>query len=149
MYAILVSVSGGYLPERGMLLTRYAPFRRSPSGNIAIPHAAPRLACVKPAASVHPEPGSNSSLYNMNLYLSSSTLFIHFGINALLASLSFISSLSMISFFFSRSLAPFLLSPLVLCLISRTGLQRYCFFLNLQIFSELFYNFLTTKNPFL
>ena len=32
-------------------------------------HAAPRLACVKPAASVHPEPGSNSSLYN--LYISS------------------------------------------------------------------------------
>ena len=26
-------------------------------------YAAPRLACVKPAASVHPEPGSNSSLY--------------------------------------------------------------------------------------
>ena len=25
--------------------------------------AAPRLACVRPAASVHPEPGSNSSLY--------------------------------------------------------------------------------------
>ena len=24
----------------------------------------PRLACVKPVASVHPEPGSNSSLYN-------------------------------------------------------------------------------------
>ena len=31
-------------------------------------HAAPRLAGVKPAASVHPEPGSNSSLYNF-LYL--------------------------------------------------------------------------------
>ena len=44
-----------------MLLTRYAPFRRSPPG-IAT-RAAPRLACVKPAASVHPEPGSNSSLY--------------------------------------------------------------------------------------
>ena len=28
-----------------------------------LPRAAPRLACVKPAASVHPEPGSNSSLY--------------------------------------------------------------------------------------
>ena len=26
----------------------------------------PRLACVKPAASVHPEPGSNSSLYIVN-----------------------------------------------------------------------------------
>ena len=30
-------------------------------------HAAPRLACVKPAASVHPEPGSNSSLYNFSI----------------------------------------------------------------------------------
>ena len=27
------------------------------------PPAAPRLACVKPAASVHPEPGSNSPLF--------------------------------------------------------------------------------------
>ena len=26
-------------------------------------HATPRLACVRPVASVHPEPGSNSSLY--------------------------------------------------------------------------------------
>jgi hypothetical protein len=26
-------------------------------------NAAPRLACIKPAASVHPEPGSNSPLY--------------------------------------------------------------------------------------
>ena len=34
------------------------------------PRAAPRLACVKPAASVHPEPGSNSSLY-IHLSLSS------------------------------------------------------------------------------
>src|SRR5690606_31033321 len=28
----------------------------------------PRLACVKPAASVHPEPGSNSSSYNLKSY---------------------------------------------------------------------------------
>ena len=33
--------------------------------SLLTPHAAPRLACVKPAASVHPEPGSNSSLYNL------------------------------------------------------------------------------------
>ena len=46
-----------------MSLTRYAPLRRSPA-SIAGP-AAPRLACVKPAASVHPEPGSNSSLYEL------------------------------------------------------------------------------------
>ena len=65
----LVAVSAGYPPGTGMLLTRYAPLRRSPPTSIATRpsiatrRAAPRLACVKPAASVHPEPGSNSSLY--------------------------------------------------------------------------------------
>ena len=53
-----------------MLLTRYAPLRRSPAECIATSPAAPRLACVKPAASVHPEPGSNSSLYNLYINLS-------------------------------------------------------------------------------
>ena len=47
----------------GRLDTRYAPVRRSPSIKASFDHAAPRLACVKPVASVHPEPGSNSSLY--------------------------------------------------------------------------------------
>ena len=32
------------------------------AARVLLPRAAPRLACVKPAASVHPEPGSNSSL---------------------------------------------------------------------------------------
>ena len=42
----------------GRLHTRYSPVRRShPEGDL------PRLACVRPVASVHPEPGSNSSLY--------------------------------------------------------------------------------------
>ena len=31
--------------------------------SVLLHHAAPRLACIKPAASVHPEPGSNSSSY--------------------------------------------------------------------------------------
>ena len=43
--------------------TRYSPVRRSPSYLASQIHAAPRLACVKPVASVHPEPGSNSSSY--------------------------------------------------------------------------------------
>ena len=60
-YGVLRTVSSDYPPPQGMLLTRYSPFRRSPPG-IAT-RDAPRLACVKPAASVHPEPGSNSSLY--------------------------------------------------------------------------------------
>ena len=34
--------------------------------------AAPRLACVRPVASVHPEPGSNSSLYISFLFFYSS-----------------------------------------------------------------------------
>ena len=53
-----------------MSLTCYAPFRRSPPTGIATCRAAPRLACVKPAASVHPEPGSNSSLYSFLFYFS-------------------------------------------------------------------------------
>ena len=41
------------------------------AARILLSRAAPRLACVKPAASVHPEPGSNSSLYIH--FISSST----------------------------------------------------------------------------
>ena len=42
----------------------YALLTRAPVAvRVLLLHAAPRLACVKPAASVHPEPGSNSSLY--------------------------------------------------------------------------------------
>ena len=42
------------------------------------PSAAPRLACVKPAASVHPEPGSNSSLYNTHISSSTPTTYSSF-----------------------------------------------------------------------
>ena len=61
-YGVLGQISLGYPPVRGRLHTCYSPVRRSPARNVAIPSAAPRLACVKPVASVHPEPGSNSSL---------------------------------------------------------------------------------------
>ena len=40
------------------------------AARVLLPRAAPRLACVKPAASVHPEPGSNSSLYIHYIFLS-------------------------------------------------------------------------------
>ena len=59
----LIRLSAGYSLVRGRLDTRYSPVRRSPSKLASKLHAAPRLACVKPVASVHPEPGSNSSLY--------------------------------------------------------------------------------------
>src|SRR6478672_3441148 len=61
-YPVLITVSGGYPKARGRLLTCYSPVRRSstPKGLSA------RLACVKHAASVRPEPGSNSPSKNPN-----------------------------------------------------------------------------------
>ena len=55
-HPVLITVSGGYPRAQGRLLTCYSPVRRSstPKGLSA------RLACVKHAASVRPEPGSNS-----------------------------------------------------------------------------------------
>ena len=64
----LIRLSTGYSWVRGRLDTRYSPVRRSPSLVASNQHAAPRLACVKPVASVHPEPGSNSTLYNFYLH---------------------------------------------------------------------------------
>ena len=59
-YSVLAPVSEGYPKVWGRLLTCYSPVRRSstPKGLSA------RLACVKHAASVRPEPGSNSPLKN-------------------------------------------------------------------------------------
>ncbi len=55
-YPVLDLVSQAYPRTKGRLLTCYSPARRSstPKGLSA------RLACVKHAASVRPEPGSNS-----------------------------------------------------------------------------------------
>ena len=50
--------------------------RRSPSISIATYHDAPRLACVKPVASVHPEPGSNSSLLKLFYIFAQNLVFI-------------------------------------------------------------------------
>ena len=67
-HAVLVRISPGYPPVAGWFHTRYSPVRRSPSFEASFKNAAPRLACVRPVASVHPEPGSNSSLYYFFLY---------------------------------------------------------------------------------
>ena len=62
MYGGLARLSPGCPPDGGRLHTCYSPVRRSPAAKASFRPAAPRLACVKPAASVHPEPGSNSPL---------------------------------------------------------------------------------------
>ena len=62
-HAVLAAVSSCYPPRIGRLLTRYSPVRHSV---ISLPPRRTsqkcfvRLECVKHAASVHPEPGSNS-----------------------------------------------------------------------------------------
>ena len=60
--SITTELSKGYPSVVGRLDTCYSPVRRSPSIKASFDDAAPRLAGVKPVASVHPEPGSNSSL---------------------------------------------------------------------------------------
>ena len=68
-HAVLAAVSGCCSPRIGRLLTRYSPVRHSV---ISLPPRRTsqkcfvRLECVKHAASVHPEPGSNSL---KNLYI--------------------------------------------------------------------------------
>src|SRR5205807_3213843 len=58
-YAELASLSRSYSPPKGRLPTCYAPVRRAPP---VLLQARTRLACVKHAASVRSEPGSNSRL---------------------------------------------------------------------------------------
>ena len=58
-YAALAILSDCYPPPKGRLSTCYAPVRRFTQGRS--PFLA-RLACVKPAANVRSEPGSNSPI---------------------------------------------------------------------------------------
>ena len=53
----------------GRLHTCYSPVRRSPAEQASLFPVAPRLACVRPVASVHPEPGSNSPLFLFQLFV--------------------------------------------------------------------------------
>ena len=62
-HRVLIRLSPGYPLLRGRLDTRYSPVRRSSARKASFSPVTPRLACVKPVASVHPEPGSNSTLY--------------------------------------------------------------------------------------
>ena len=58
-YAVLAPVSRSYSPLKGRLVTCYSPVRHFTHGLL---HFLVRLACVRHAASVDSEPGSNSRL---------------------------------------------------------------------------------------
>ena len=64
-YAVLAIVSNSYPPLQGGLPTRYSPVRHSSTQQKL--SFSVRLACVKHAASVRPEPGSNSPNKNKNV----------------------------------------------------------------------------------
>ena len=116
----------------GRLHTRYSPVRRS-SASIATP-VTPRLACVKPPASVHPEPGSNSSLYIVLIPLRVILISMFMLAITLPYLLPFlITSLSM------NSLLPRFSSPSFFL-----GLQRYLLFFSLQIFFSFPITFFST-----
>lgn len=65
-YAVLARVSPGCSPLPGRLPTCYSPVRRSTRSRS--PFRA-RLACVRHAASVHSEPGSNSPVESLSIRL--------------------------------------------------------------------------------
>ena len=115
-----------------MLLTRYAPLRRSPASGIATKPAAPRLACVRPAASVHPEPGSNSSLYILSLLLDPTVPRIYRSVDGLFKPLTFHSNTTLIF----KELSFGALS--VQAFISQTGCKDMRHFFIYQIFSSFF-----------
>ena len=54
-YGALITVSSGYSPEKGI-------FPRVTHPSAALPERSARLACIRPAASVRSEPGSNSQV---------------------------------------------------------------------------------------
>ena len=116
----------------GKLHTCYAPVRRSPSNKASFVHAAPRLACVKPIASVHPEPGSNSSLYiyffirlslNSSFYCSWNWTVVFYYLVLILHFCCFQSFKELVSVF------------------CRNGLQSYDIFLNRQNISKKIFIF--------
>ena len=129
----------------GKLHTCYAPVRRSPSNKASFVHAAPRLACVKPIASVHPEPGSNSSLYIyffIRLSLNSSFIVVKI-LTVVFFYLVLILHFCCFNFSKNRCLFIQRLS------LSRLRMQRYNIFRNHQniftLFLKVFYKLLFFK----
>ena len=78
MYAVLAIVSNSYPPLPGRLPTRYSPVRDSKIRVVNYRHLCVPLACIRHAASVRPEPGSNSHHKSLSFALSVADRFIVF-----------------------------------------------------------------------
>src|SRR5215471_15862376 len=64
-YAVLAILSDSYPPLKGRLPTCYSPVRHFTQGRSPF---LVRLACVRPAANVRSEPGTNSSVFLKGRY---------------------------------------------------------------------------------
>ena len=149
-YEVLVRISPGYPSVTGRLHTRYSPVRRSPSVSASWHHDAPRLACVRPVASVHPEPGSNSSLYDFFLlfyttcWLVTETftrlvlLFLSIVISSRIACFSFSKSDCKSKNFFSFSQKNSLFFPLMPPLSRKACAKVRTFHLTSKFFQPFF-----------
>ena len=169
-YAVLAAISNCYPPVWGRLPTRYSPVCHSVTKDFIrriCPRCFVRLACVKHAASVHPEPGSNSLnkcahqdfhvLALMKIVRSSSrTCSARFapGQNQLLANLSlllFFKDLSIVRFYdfkknFRGMCFTVQLSKIVLhCRLSQTALLLYHV---VSCLSRTFFNFFRSRFMF-
>ena len=115
-------------------LVPYALRTRLPVAiRVLLPYAAPRLACVKPAASVHPEPGSNSSLFLIFVFVY--FFFREISPLCLLPILGlFANNNSMYSFFTLSTSVPSFHT-----LFPYLGLQMYTYFLSCKCFDKLFF----------
>ena len=137
-HGILAPISQRFVPVGGRLHTRYAPVRHSCALRVATSGLTVRLACIKPAASVHPEPGSNSPSYLISFFLFVCPgLFLLFilsyeSLEALKNNLSYLLHHSIRSKNMSPSLSPRLrrgASSLAAPSsgAQKTGLQKYTF----------------------
>ena len=125
-YAVLAAVSSSYPPHRGRLLMYYSPVRHS------MPKHCVRLACIRHAASVHPEPGSNSPL--------SFSIFRQFHVFLTLS--FFLSLLTCLLFSFQCPCA--LSRVLIYNIIYSSPLQPFFSFFFVFLFNPLFSLFITS-----
>ena len=120
-YPVLAVVSNCYPRPMGRLLMYYSPVRHSCLKTS--PQASVRLACIRHAASVHPEPGSNSPL--------SFSIFRQFHVFLTLS--FFLSLLTCLLFSFQCPCRP----------LSRVLIYNTIYPLPLQVFFSFFFVFLS------
>ena len=123
-------------PSDGQLLIFYSPVRCSVSLSLSpVQNSVAQLACVTHAASVYPEPGSNSQLKTLNYLSWLQSLNKNFLVSSVIFSI-YPKSLSRSCIVLLRKL----FSSLSVCLSQAQQEELYTFFSLCQIFCKFFFN---------